>query len=213
MGLKFLKVSKTFREHAIFFVFLVGPSVDVVLSRRMDVALPSLSCFLCHGMVQFIDKNPMDFKNHMITQHKAFFNLELSIACSVMDEKESKSVVRQYIDLKFIDNIKKEDEVFLKEDQLKQENIVSMEEETYNANNSDIFKGEYMEDKDIIVKEEDTTQKPSFEPQPKPTDMSMKAVSYKRPAEELVRDQPHLKVPSSFSSSSPFTVIFTRSVS
>ena len=58
-------------------------------------------------MVQFIDKNPRDFKNHMMTQHNAFFNMEFSLACSVIDEKESKNVVRKYIDLKLNDNIKK----------------------------------------------------------------------------------------------------------
>ena len=73
----------------------------------MDVASPALCCFLCHGMVQFIDKNPRDFKNHMMTQHNAFFNMDFSLACSVIDEKESKNVVRKYIDLKFNDNIKK----------------------------------------------------------------------------------------------------------
>ena len=81
-----------------------------------------------------------------------------------------------------------------------------MDEETYNDNESDLFKGEYMEDEDIVVKWEDTTQDNSVH-------ISEKAVTYKRSTEELGTDQPQLKVPSPCFSSSPFTLIFTRSVS
>ena len=186
-------------------------------------------------MVQIIDKNPSDFTNTMITQHKAFFNI---------DDKESQNIIRQHIVLQST-NITKEDEKLLKEDQIKQENPVSMEEETYNDNKSDILEGEYIEvedilveeenktqengvhkpspkedkikqecsvsmeeeinidkqsdilaceyieDEDIIVKELETTndnivQKPSPQLQPKPIALSQKAVTNKRPVEELV---------------------------
>ena len=116
-----------------------------------------ICCFLCHGMVQIIDNNPSDFTNHMITQHKAFFNMELSLACSFMDETEIRNINRQHIILNI--NITKEDEELLKEVQIKQENFISMEEDTNINNKSDILEGEYTED--IVVKEETTTQENS----------------------------------------------------
>ena len=60
----------------------------------------------------------------MITQHKALFNMGLSLACSLMSEKE-----RQQVSLKFYTSIKKEDEILLKEDYIKQESYVSMEDD------------------------------------------------------------------------------------
>ena len=54
----------------------------------------ALSCFLCHGMVQFTDKDPSDFASHMTNQHKAFFNMELSLAVTLMNEKESRAVIK-----------------------------------------------------------------------------------------------------------------------
>ena len=66
----------------------------------------------CHGMVQFMDKNPSDFTNHMITQHKAFYSIEMSLACSLMDEKESQNIIGQYVFPKPYTDIKKEEEVF-----------------------------------------------------------------------------------------------------
>ena len=139
-------------------------------------------------MVQFIDKNPSDYRNHMMTQHKAFFSIELSLACSVMDKKEGQTIIRRHIL-----HIKQEDEVLFKEDQIKQENIFSMEEKAFTCNRSDILKGEYIESEEIFVKEEDTTQdssvlKPFPESLPKSIDVSKKAVLYKRPAEELLTE-------------------------
>ena len=56
----------------------------------------ALCCFLCHEMVHFTDKNPTDFSNHMASKHKAFFDMELSLAVSLMDEKE-KQIVKQIV--------------------------------------------------------------------------------------------------------------------
>ena len=54
----------------------------------------ALCCFLCHEMVHFTDKNPTDFSNHMASKHKAFFDMELSLAVSLMDEKEKQIVIQ-----------------------------------------------------------------------------------------------------------------------
>ena len=119
---------------------------------------PALCCFLCHGMVRFVDKNPSDFTNHMKTKHKALFNMELSLACSLMGEKESQNIIRQHVVLQSFTNLKKEDAVFLKEDHIKQGNFVTMEEETSIDNKSDILEGEYIEVEDVVVKDEAPTQ-------------------------------------------------------
>ena len=54
----------------------------------------ALCCFLCHEMVHFTEENPTDFSNHMATKHKAFFNMELSLAVSVMDYEEKQKVIQ-----------------------------------------------------------------------------------------------------------------------
>ena len=166
----------------------------------MDSASISLSCFLCHETVQLKDKNPRDFKIHMVTKHKAFFNTELSLACSVMDKKVIQNIIEQHSVFKSNDNIKKEDNEYLKEEQIKQEHINSLEKETYKDIKIDAFKGEYIEDENVVVKEEHTFrdnsgQKPSSESEPKSTDFSRNALTYKRPAEELATYKPRLKVP------------------
>ena len=179
--------------------FLVYPSVIAVLSRSVDMASQALCCFLCHGMVQFRDKNPSDFTNHMITQHKAFFNMELSLACSLMDANESQTIVKQHVFLKSNTNIKQEDEILLTEKQIKQESEVSVKDETNFDIKNENGEGEYIEVDDVLVKEEATyqdnsVQKPSPELQSRSTALSLKATTHKRPAEELLTDyEPRLK--------------------
>ena len=170
-----------------------------MLSRRVDMSSPALCCFLCHGMVQFTDKNPSDFKNHMIYQHKALFNLELSLACSVMDEKESQNIIKQHFFMKYETNMKQEEPVLLTENQIKQENNISMEEETNIDIKTEIWADEYMEFEDFLVKEETNTEEKSVQKlSPKQQSQSMalseKSVAQKRLAEELSADyEPKLK--------------------
>ena len=114
-----------------------------------------------------------------------------------MDKKVIQNIIKQHSFLKSNENIKKEDKVYLNEEQIKQEH---MEKETYKDIKIDAFKGEYIEDENFVVKEEHTFQensgqKPSSESQPKSNNISKKAVTYKRPAEELATDKPRLKVP------------------
>ena len=163
------------------------------------MALPALCCFLCHGMVQFTGKNPSDFKNHMINQHKALFNVELSLACSLMDEKESQNIIKQHMFMKYKTNMKQEDTVLLTENQIKQEHNVSMEEKTNIDIKTEIWEDEYMEVEDFLVKEETNTQdnsvqKLSPKQQSQSTALSEKSVTHKRLAEELSADyEPKLK--------------------
>ena len=150
-------------------------------------------------MVQFTDKNPSDFKNHMIYQHKALFNLELSLACSVMDEKESQNIIKQHFFMKYETNMKQEEPVLLTENQIKQENNISMEEETNIDIKTEIWADEYMEFEDFLVKEETNTEEKSVQKlSPKQQSQSMalseKSVAQKRLAEELSADyEPKLK--------------------
>ena len=58
------------------------------------MASGALCCFLCHETVHFTDKNPTDFSNHMAIKHKATFNMELSLAVSLMDDKEKQKVMQ-----------------------------------------------------------------------------------------------------------------------
>ena len=94
------------------------------------MAHQALCCFLCHGMVQFVDKNPSDFTNHMLTQHKAFFSMEMSLACSLMDEKESQNIIGQHVLPKSSTHIKKEEEFLIKEEDIKKEQYISLGEES-----------------------------------------------------------------------------------
>ena len=72
-------------------------------------------------MVQFVDKNPSDFTNHMITQHKAFFSMEMFLAYALMDEKESQNIIGQHVFPKSYTHTKKEEEVCIKEEDIKKE--------------------------------------------------------------------------------------------
>ena len=77
--------------------FLIQSSVAAQLASNMDMASHALCCFLCHEMVHFTGSNHSKFSNHMATKHKAFFNMELSLAVSLMDEKERQMVIRKQI--------------------------------------------------------------------------------------------------------------------
>ena len=57
-----------------------------------DISSCALCCFHCQEMVHFPDQNTTDFSNHMATKHNAFFNMELSLAVSLMDENEKQIV-------------------------------------------------------------------------------------------------------------------------
>ena len=89
------------------------------------MAHQALCCFLCHGMVEFVDKNPTDFTNHMRTQHKAFFSMEMSLACSLMDEEESQNIIGQHVLPKSDTHIKKEDEFLIKQEDIEKEQYKS----------------------------------------------------------------------------------------
>ena len=89
-----------------------------------------------------------------MTEHKAFFNTKLALAFSVIGKKEIKKIIRQHTVLKSNENIKKEDEVYLKKEQIKRKYIPSPEKETYKDIRIDIIKNEYI----VIVKEEYSSQ-------------------------------------------------------
>ena len=166
------------------------------------MAYQALCCFLCHGMVRFMDKNPSDFTNHMITQHKAFFSMEMSLACSLMDEKESQNIIGQHVFPKSYTHKKNEEKgsFFMKEEDVKKEQYVSLYEESNIDSTPRIWKSDYKEVDDVLVKEEaDTTQddfvqKSSLNPQTKSKVMSEKTGTQKRSAEELLTEhEPKLK--------------------
>ena len=108
------------------------------------MASHALCCFLCHEMVHFTGSNHSEFSNHMASKHKAFFNMELSLAVSLMDEKERQTIVKQQVFVNDgVEHRKGEGEKLLTEKQIKPEKDISMNEETSFDNKKVIVEDEY----------------------------------------------------------------------
>ena len=106
----------------------------------------ALSCFLCHGMVQFTDKDPSDFASHMTNQHKAFFNMELSLAVTLMNGKESQAIIKQVLVWKYdAKTMKIDEEELVTSYENKHENYKSDADKTSFDNKKVIGEDEYIE--------------------------------------------------------------------
>ena len=79
-------------------------------------------------MVHFTDRDHSEFSNHMATKHKAFFNIELSLAVSLMDEEERQIIIRQQVFWNNdVEHKKGEGNKLLTKNQIKPETDISMD--------------------------------------------------------------------------------------
>ena len=149
----------------------------------------ALTCFLCHGMVQFTDKDLTDFSSHMTNQHKAFFNMELSLAVPLMNEEESRAVIKGQLVWKYGVKILDIDvEELLTSNTIKHENYGGNACQKKFYNKKVIGEDEYIEDEETPIKQE-TLFSPHSDPILNCKDVPEKGESKKIYAKEMIKDK------------------------